>query len=384
VNFGIRSFVCAPLLLPDRAIGTLYLDHRHAERAFNAADAEFLMAFAGFAAVTIDNALRQGRVLRRAKQLAREVEFLWDPAQIVAVSAVMGRVLADIRRVAPGTATVLVRGESGTGKELVARMLHGCSDRAEEPFVVVNCAAIPAGLVESELFGVVRGAATDVVDRAGKFEDAHGGTLFLDEIGELPAAAQAKILRAIQERCVDRIGGTQSIPVDFRLVAATNADLETALDAGTFRRDLYYRLRVIEITIPPLRDRREDIAPLIAYYVDHFSQALNRPKPEISERALRSYLAYAWPGNVRELRNAVERAVLFAEGTTLPELGAAASGVDVSLTVDGAFAARLSEREMRNRYARHVYEQLGRNKLRTCAFLGIDFKTLQQRLTPSA
>ena len=383
-NFGIRSFICAPLLLPDRAIGTVYIDQGRADRTFSAGDAEFLMALTGFAAFAIDNALRQGTMRRRVEQLTREVASYWDPGQFVAASPSMRKVLDDVRRVAPGDATVLIRGESGTGKELIARMLHDCSPRVDGPFVVVNCAAIPAGLVESELFGIVRGAATDVVEHAGKLEDAQGGTLFLDEIGELPPAAQAKILRAIQERHIERVGSSRTIALDFRLVAATNADLEAALEAGTFRRDLYYRLKVVELVLPPLRERREDIPPLISHYVERISRDLSRPRPEVPQETLRSYVAHAWPGNVRELRNALERAVLFSDGTPLPPLAGATGSEGQVLDVPDAFTEQLTEREFRSRYARHVFERLGRNKLRTCEFLGIDFKTLKARLEPSA
>jgi transcriptional regulator with PAS, ATPase and Fis domain len=230
---------------------------------------------------------------------------------MVGSSAPMRRVHEFIARVAPADATLLIYGESGTGKELVARAIHRESGRGGGPLVIVNCAAIPEHLLESDLFGHVRGAFTGAaVDKKGKFEMADGGTLFLDEVGELPSALQAKILRALQEREIERVGGTRSIRVDIRVIAATNADLRAAIASGAFRRDLYYRLDVVSLRMPALRERREDIAPLTAHFLAECSEHLGRRPPAISPEARACMLSYDWPGNVRELQNAVERAVV--------------------------------------------------------------------------
>jgi Nif-specific regulatory protein len=229
----------------------------------------------------------------------------------------MQEVFWTIEKVAPSSATVLMTGESGTGKELVARAIHNASRRKEKPFIKVNCAALPENLLESELFGHEKGAFTDaVVAKAGRFELANSGTLFLDEIGELPLALQAKILRVLQEKQFERLGGTKTLDVDVRILAATNVDLEKAVKGGTFRSDLYYRLNVVPITLPPLRKRQEDI-PLL---LDHFLQASNKrndKKIRMNREFLDFLIQYPWPGNVRELQNLVERLVILAEDDIL-------------------------------------------------------------------
>jgi len=235
-------------------------------------------------------------------------------------SDAMREVFHTIRRVAESRATVLVTGASGTGKELVARAIHDEGERKEGPFVTVNCAAIPESLIESELFGHERGAFTDAVERRiGKFEAAHGGTLFLDEIGELAAGVQAKFLRALQERRFDRVGGTDPIEVDVRVIAATNRDLEREVGAGRFREDLYYRINVVPIFVPPLAERRGDIRMLAEHFLAKARGDVGRGPESISRAAIGALERYAWPGNVRELENAIERAVTLADGAVLTE-----------------------------------------------------------------
>jgi Nif-specific regulatory protein len=229
---------------------------------------------------------------------------------VVGASARWREVLDVLERVAPSRATVLLRGESGTGKEVVARALHDRGPRAERPFVAVSCAALPEALLESELFGHERGAFTGASQaRAGRFELADGGTLFLDEVGELPLAAQVKLLRAIQERQFERVGGRRTLTVDVRLVAATNRDLEAAIRAGTFRLDLFHRLQVVELTLPPLRERREDVPPLVARFVEELAAEHGR-RLALTPGALEVLVAHGWPGNVRQLRNVLERLVV--------------------------------------------------------------------------
>jgi transcriptional regulator with GAF, ATPase, and Fis domain len=234
----------------------------------------------------------------------------------------MREVLEQIELVAPHPTTVLIRGESGTGKELLARQVHRQSDRAAAPFVAVNCAALPENLIESELFGHEKGAFTGAADRhIGRFERAHGGTLFLDEIGELPMSVQGKLLRALQERVIERVGGREPISVDVRIVAATHRSLEDMLADGTFRTDLFYRLNVFPVHVAALRERPEDIAELARATLRRMCKHLGRDVPELSQRQLRALSSQAWPGNVRELENHLERALILSTGKTfaLPE-----------------------------------------------------------------
>jgi transcriptional regulator with PAS, ATPase and Fis domain len=225
----------------------------------------------------------------------------------------MREVLATIEQVADSRATILVTGESGTGKEVVARLIHDLSTRASAPYVALSCAALPETLLESELFGYVKGAFTGAdTDKPGRFETAQGGTLFLDEIGDIPAATQVKLLRVLQEREIERLGSTRPTPIDVRLVTATNRDLGEAVEDGSFRLDLLYRLQVVEILLPPLRDRKEDVMPLAEHFLARFSAENGRRLTRVSDGALTALLAYAWPGNVRELENTMERAVVLA------------------------------------------------------------------------
>jgi DNA-binding NtrC family response regulator len=230
----------------------------------------------------------------------------------------MQELFRTIRRVATSRATVLIRGESGTGKELVARAIHDLSERSEQPYVAVNCAAIPDGLIESELFGHERGAFTDARDRRiGRFEAASGGTLFLDEIGELAVAVQAKLLRALQEKQIERLGGAEVIAVDVRVIAATNRNLEDDVSQGRFRSDLFYRINVVPIELPALVERREDIRRLAGHFLEQARSETGRGPKSVSLDAIAALERYAWPGNVRELENAIERAVALTEGDVL-------------------------------------------------------------------
>jgi len=305
---------------------------------------------------------------RLREQLGHQIEF----SNLVGTSDAMRQVLEIARRAAPSEASVLLTGESGTGKELVAHAIHRASDRSAGPFVAVNCAAIPADLLESELFGHTRGAFTGAVaDRAGKFERAHGGTLFLDEIGELPAALQPKLLRALQEHEIEPVGGHPK-PIDVRVVAATNRDIEAALASGQFREDLYYRLAVITVELPPLRARRDDIALLVRHFLAKHGAA----ELTVSAAALTQLTAYEWPGNVRELENVVQRMIVLRRGqqldvddlpakvrhhgNTAPERG----GGVVRLPEDG-YSLEALEREA----VLQALERNGWNQSRAAAFL---------------
>lgn len=277
----------------------------------------------------IDQAIEAGRFMRSRIDL----NVLPETASVEAIigrSRPMNEIYKAIGRVASTDATVLIRGESGTGKELVARALYHHSSRSDKPFLVINCVAIPETLLESELFGYEKGAFTGAANRkVGRIEQANGGTVFLDEIGDMPFGIQAKILRLLQERSIERLGGREPIPVDVRILAATNRNLEAALAEGKFREDLYYRLKVVSISLPPLREREGDIPLLCEYFLNRFSSDMGVANPGISEQALRMLCVYSWPGNVRELSNTIQKALIFNRGGPIPpEDIARASGIE--------------------------------------------------------
>jgi len=267
----------------------------------------------------VARALEQRRMVTENLLLKEELAVRRGAPLLVGDDASLRKVFAGLQRAAATDTTVLLEGESGTGKELFARSLHALSPRADAPFVAINCAAIPETLLETELFGHEKGAFTGAVARKpGKFEMAHRGTLFLDEIGDLPLSLQAKILRALEERRFERVGGTASVQVDVRLVAATNRGLRAAVAARRFREDLFFRLSVFPITVPPLRDRPGDIPLLARYFVDRFCRDMKKSPIALSPAALEQLVSYRWPGNVRELQNCIERAVILAEGDIQP------------------------------------------------------------------
>jgi formate hydrogenlyase transcriptional activator len=338
---GLRSLFMVPLLFRQRAVGVLALD---APRFTGTAppqliDVERLQALAAQIAIAFTNARlfeasEQDRqrlrvLLREHRQLSGQISHLErnisdtsGGGRIVGESAAIAETLRQAGLVARADTTVLVLGETGSGKDLLARLIHQRSRRASGPFIAVNCAALPEHLVESELFGHERGAFTGAIARkAGSFEIAHRGTIFLDEIGDLPPEAQAKLLRVLQDREVQRIGGARPIPIDVRVVAATNHDLEKAIAAGAFRTDLFYRLSVFPIRTPALRERREDIALLARHFLRHFARKLGRPIGDFSVDALERLRNYPWPGNVRELQNVIERAAILSQD---PMVGAGA------------------------------------------------------------
>jgi Nif-specific regulatory protein len=345
------SFVCVPVTLDGSTIGTLaieqpYVPNLDGERTLNA-----LRITAGMVAQAlriqrlVDAERRQ--LVEENTQLRQELRQRYDFTHLIGNSGPMRQVFDQVSQVVGTTATVLIRGESGTGKELIAHALHQHSPRADKPFIRVNCAALPETLAESELFGYERGAFTGAqARRKGRFELADGGTLFLDEIGDLSPSTQAKLLRVIQEREFERLGGTSTIRVDVRLITATNVDLERAQAEGTFREDLYYRLNVFTICVPPLRERKSDILLLADHFVERYARLHGRGIKRISTPAIDMLVSYHWPGNVRELENTIERAVLVADGDVIhghhlsPTLQTAeASGTVVSGSLGEAVAA---------------------------------------------
>jgi two-component system, NtrC family, response regulator HydG len=324
---------------------------------------------------------RTERKLReRARALERTVGEPEGPGGLVARSAGMRRVVDLARRVARSEATVLLIGESGTGKERVARLVHEESARAAGPLVAINCAALTESLLEAELFGHARGAFTGAMhERVGLLEAAAGGTLFLDEVGELPSGMQAKLLRALQEREVRRVGENHYRPIDVRVVAATNQPLAEEVAAGRFRKDLYYRLRVVELTVPPLRERREDILPLAQVFLVDAARSMGRPAPGLGAEVADQLQRHDWPGNVRELRNAMERAVALSRGPRL-ELEDLPEDIRVALPAPALTGAVRTLEELEREYILAVLARNGGNRTRTAQELGIGATTLYRKL----
>jgi len=322
---GLKSALCLPLISHGRPLGTLVVASQQEEN-FPERDAELLKNVANQIAIAVENSLAFRQVVERANKLTEEKLYLQDEIrtefnfeEIVGESPVLKKILQQLAEtVAPTDSTILILGETGTGKELIARAIHNLSSRRERTLVKVNCAAIPMGLLESELFGHERGAFTGAIaQRVGRFELAHRGTLFLDEVGDIPLELQPKLLRVLQEQEFERLGSARTIRVDVRLVTATNADLAQKVAENQFRIDLYYRLNVFPIVIPPLRERREDIPLLVRYFAQKYARRMKRPIETIPVRAMTALSEYHWPGNVRELENFVERAVILSRGSEL-------------------------------------------------------------------
>ncbi len=321
---GIRHQCCVPLVVRNRALGTLNVG-RLRDQPFTPAEVDLLGQVAGQIALAVENALAFRQIAELKDRLAGEKLYLEDEirteyqfAEIVGESPAVRSILRQVEIVAPTDSAVLIQGETGTGKELIARAIHTLSRRRGRTFVKLNCAAIPTGLLESELFGHEKGAFTGAIARkVGRFELADGGTLFLDEVGDIPLELQPKLLRVLQEQEFERLGGTRTIKVNVRLVAATNRDLAAMMAERQFRTDLFYRLNVFPLTLPPLRDRPEDIPLLVRYFVTEHARRLGKTIGSIPARAMAALTRYAWPGNVRELENFIERAVILSPGTEL-------------------------------------------------------------------
>jgi DNA-binding NtrC family response regulator len=331
----------------------------------------------------IERAFRDRQMRREIVRLRTAQASFVGSGQLVAKSSIMRRVLEDARRAARTNSTVLLTGETGTGKSAVARYIHEMSAHAQGPFYQVNCASLPAPLAESELFGVRRGAFTDArEDRPGAFVAATGGTLFLDEIGELPLEVQAKLLHALENGTIRPLGGSAEVDVCCRILAATNRPLETLLREGQFRPDLYYRLNVIRIEVPPLRERREDIGPLVDLFLTRSGDRQLRPVIGVAAAAMRRLVGYAWPGNVRELANVLERAVaLGTHDTLLPEdLDFPRGGGMEPYMADDAGNGMRRLRDVERSYARHVVQSQGGNKAAAARILGINRRTLYRLL----
>jgi Nif-specific regulatory protein len=345
------SFICVPIVLNRRGIGALAIDLKFSpDRTFNRS-----VKFLGVVASMVGQAIKIHRLIDEDKRrlvdentlLRQELRERYDFSNLVGSSGPMRQIYEQVAQVARTNTTVLIRGESGTGKELIAHAIHYNSLRAKKPFVKVSCAALPESLIESELFGYEKGAFTGAESRKkGRFELAEGGTLFLDEIGDVNLATQVKLLRVLQQREFERVGGTETIKVNVRMVAATNKDLEKAIAAGTFREDLYYRLNVFAMFVPPLRERKADLLLLADHFLEKFASEHQRPIKRISTPAIDMLTSYHWPGNVRELENTIERTVLMCDGEVIhahhlpPSLQTAeASGTVTRVALKDAVAA---------------------------------------------
>ena len=318
----VKAVCFVPLISRDRVLGALGVGRPD---PFSAKDVGFLQQVAGQVAIAVENALAYGEIAALKDKLARDKLYLQDEIrselnfeEIIGKSEALRKVLQQVETVAPTDSTVLIYGETGTGKELIARAIHDLSSRINNSFVKLNCAAIPTGLLESEMFGHERGAFTGAVaQRIGRFELANRGTVFLDEIGEIPLELQPKLLRVLQEREFERLGSSRTLTSDARLIAATNRDLATMVGDQEFRADLFYRLNVFPIQLPPLRERREDIPVLVRHFVQQFARRMNRAIDTIPSETMSALVAYHWPGNIRELQNLIERAVILSTGPVL-------------------------------------------------------------------
>ena len=387
VALGLKSICSVPLIIRDRIIGTLALS-RMTDEIWTPDDVEFLAQVANQIAIAVENSLSYRELAEMKERLATEKLYLEDEIRLdnnignmVGEGPAFQSVLKGVQIVAPTDSTVLILGETGTGKELVARAIHELSSRKRGSFVKVNCAAIPATLLESELFGHEKGAYTGAAgQRIGRFELAHQGTLFLDEIGEMPLELQPKLLRAIQDQEFERVGGNRTIRTDVRFIVATNRDLKAMVDQNTFRADLYYRLHVFPLHVPSLRERREDVPLLTRYFVQKHAQRMGRNIDTIPTSALEALTQYDWPGNIRELQNVLERSVILTNGSTLrlamPEFMEKAAPLSISLN---SHTSDLAERERIIKALEQAKGQVG-GPGGAAARLGLKRTTLQSRM----
>jgi formate hydrogenlyase transcriptional activator len=383
---GLQSACIVPLVNRDRALGTLNVGGLK-EDAFTGDDVELLTQVANQVAIAVDNALAFNQIGELQAKLAEEKLYLEDEIrtehdfeEIIGESEPLKRVLKKVETVAPTDSTVLVQGETGTGKEVIARAIHNLSQRCDATFVKVNCAAIPSGLLESELFGHEKGAFTGAIaQKIGRFELAHRGTLFLDEVGDIPLELQPKLLRVLQEREFERLGSTRTTRVDVRLVAATNRDLAQMVADREFRSDLYYRVNVFPIVVPPLRERPEDIPALVRYFAQKYARRMNKTIETIPTEAMEALQQWHWPGNIRELENLIERAVILSQGPVLRvPLAELKSAVETPVA-GGVATLEAAEREHILRALRETHGVIGGPR-GAAVLLGMKRTTLQSRM----
>ncbi|MFK7985022.1 MAG: sigma 54-interacting transcriptional regulator [Sandaracinaceae bacterium] len=372
MNLQLASVMCAPLIAQNQLLGVLYVGNDNVRSLFEESSLDVLTIFAGQASLILQNALLLDQLRTDRDALAEQLEDRRF-GDIIGTCAPLLDVFNKVEKVAATNINVLVTGETGTGKELIARELHRRSPRVDGPFVVVNCGAIPENLMESELFGHVRGAFTGAVaTRNGKFQAADGGTLFLDEIGEMPVALQVKLLRALQEKIVMKVGDTKSEPVDIRVVAATNRDLEEEIQKGQFREDLYYRLNVVNLHLPPLRERGDDVVVLAKYLLTKYIEEFGSKVRGFTPNALIALKKYDWPGNVRQLENRIKKAIVLCDKTLIgPE--------DMDLFPEALAAIQTlaqAREDFQRRYILEVLERNNGNRTKTARDLGVDPRTI--------
>jgi len=385
LGFEVVTMICAPITYRNEVIGAIQALNKAKSRGFSQKDLFLTSMVADATGIALYNADLHQTVQVENRELRRSLGGQHIQFQdIIAVSLNMQQALERSAKVAVTPTTTLLRGESGTGKELIAHAIHSASPRAENPFIPVNCAALPDTLLEAELFGHEKGAFTGAESlKEGRFELANSGTLFLDEIGDMNHEVQAKLLRVLQDQEFFRVGGTQPIQCDVRVVAATNQDLEAKIQDGTFREDLYYRLNVIEVFLPPLRERIEDISSLAEFFLQRFSQEMKRPKISFSTAALEALLSHSWPGNVRELQNAVEHAVVLGKDAVvqLEDLPARFNTVRTEPEIGHYQTATLdtAQRAFKRQYVTHILQQTSGNRSQAAKILDIQ-RTYLSRL----
>ncbi len=384
------SVICAPIRLKNRSVGLVHL-YSTTTKVLDPDDLEFTLAVAETIGVALNTNYREQKLVDDLSKTKNQISILRDQlgveSEIIGNSPAMFRVHQQISKAAPSRATVLVRGESGVGKELVARSVHLTSDRRSGSFICINCAALSESLLESELFGHEKGAFTGATERkAGKFEAADKGTLMLDEIGEMSPSIQAKFLRVLEGHPFERVGGSRAIQVNVRVIAATNRDLEESVRQGTFRKDLFFRLHVVQIDVPPLRDRPEDVIDLAEYFLEKFKKETGRKIDGFSPAAIEQLKQYSWPGNVRELKNVVERAVVLAGSSTiglddviLTKLPAIEQHAPTPMSDPTSFQAETLE-QVEARHIAATLESTGWNKSQAAKALGIERSTLDRKI----
>jgi transcriptional regulator with PAS, ATPase and Fis domain len=383
MHLKVSSVICVPLLDRGRLLGLIYVGNDSIRDLFQEQTFRVLTVFSSQAALIVANALHMNELKHDNRRLNERLEQ-YRFGEIVGTSPPMQQVFRKVEKIAPTDISVMITGETGTGKELIAREIHNRSPRAGKPFVTINCGAIPANLLESELFGHVKGSFTGAVrDKQGLFAAARGGSFFLDEVGEMPPSLQVKLLRVLQEREAIPVGATEAIPVDVRIIAATNRDLEEEIRRGNFRSDLFYRLNVIALNLPPLRERRDDLLLLIEAFLQQLGAEAGTDPKALASEALDAVMVYEWPGNVRELENALEHATVLSRGSVID-----ASSLPERITKRRK-EPLVAERSYRNptlevierAYIMWVLQAEGGNKTRAAEVLGIDPSTLYRKLS---
>jgi transcriptional regulator with GAF, ATPase, and Fis domain len=376
INFRLTSVMCTPLMYQGHVFGAIYVGNNAFVNAFDQKSLELMTIYTSQAALLVQNALYINALKKRTKILQESLEYS-QFGGIIGCCQGMQQVFSHVEKVAQTDVSVLITGETGTGKELIARELHKRSHRKGGPFVVINCGAIPENLLESELFGHVRGAFTGAThSRIGKFQAAHNGTLFLDEVGEMPLHLQVKLLRALQDHCITKVGENKSESINIRVIAATNLDLLAAVKAQTFRQDLYYRLNIVQIHIPPLKERGNDVLVIANYFLQKYAKIYGKEIMGLEEEAQNALLNYHWPGNVRQLENRMRRAIVMCDHARIK-----AEDLDIkSDTTHTIMSLNQALDRYRDKYINEALERNAHNRTKTAHELGVDPRTIFRHL----